>query len=185
MKRGDYDIEETDVPGPHYKGDVRDILGDGWDMMIAHPPCTRLSNSGVRWLTNAPPKGRKFWEMWLELEQAAEFYRTLRDADIPRKAVENPVMNPYAKKLITVGYRQVVQPWWFGEPAFKATGLELINLPPLEKTEVLDPPETGTEEHKRWSWVHRLPPGPDRARLRSNTFHGIARAMAEQWGPLL
>jgi hypothetical protein len=176
------DLEDTRSPGPHYKGDVRDILGDGWDLMIAHPECTRLTNAGVRWLINAPPPGRTFPEMWTSLFDAAEFYRALRDAPIPRKAIENPIMHKYARDLCRPGPRQVVQPWWFGEEAFKATGLELINLPPLVPTNKLTPPKPGTEEHKNWSFIHRMTPGPNRKRDRSVTFQGIAEAMAMQWG---
>jgi len=150
-------------------------------MMIAHPECKRLTNAGVRWLTK-PPNGRTLEEMWEELREGAEFYNKLRDADIPKKCIENPVMHPYARKLIKPGYRQIVQPWWFGDKTFKATGLELIGLPDLVPTNKLTPPKVGTEEHKQWSWVHRLPPGPDRARLRSKTQPGLAKAMSEQWG---
>lgn len=175
------DMLPTEVPGPHYQGDVRDVLTSGWDLMIAHPPCTRLTNSGVRWL-HVPPPGKTKEEMWADLDAAAAFYRTLRDAPIPRKALENPVMHKYARQRITIGARHVVQPWWFGEPAFKATGFELIGLPPLVATNKLTPPKPGTAEHKAWSWVHRATPGPDRWKNRSRTFHGIANAMAAQWG---
>jgi hypothetical protein len=120
--------------------------------------------------------------MWQELDEAAVFYKALRDAPVPRKAIENPIMHKYARKRINPGYRQVVQPWWFGDKAFKATGLELIGLPDLIPTNRLDPPKKGTEEHKEWSFIHRAPPGKDRWKLRSTTFQGIANAMAEQWG---
>ncbi len=177
------DMLPTEADGPHYQGDVRDILGDGWDLMIGHPPCTRLTNSGVRWL-HVPPPGKTKEQMWVELDEAAEFYRTLRDAPIPRKALENPVMHCHARERLGNANRHVVQPWWFGEPAFKATGFELIGLPPLQPTNRLTPPKAGTPEHKSWSWswVHRLPPSEDRWKHRSRTFHGIAAAMADQWG---
>jgi hypothetical protein len=168
-------------PEWHIKDDVLNHLNDGWDMMIAHPVCTRLTNAGVRWL-KVPPKGKSLDEMWSELRKAANFYNKLRDADIPKKCIENPIMHKYARELINPGHRQVVQPWWFGDKAFKATGLELIGLPGLVATDKLTPPKPGTDEHKKWSWIHRMPPGPERARLRSKTFPGIARAMAEQWG---
>jgi len=167
-------------PEWHIKGDVLEILNDGWDMMIAHPPCTRLTNSGVRWLS-VPPKGRTLDSMWQELEDGAIFYNALRDAPIPKKAIENPVMHKHARKLINPGYRQVVQPWWFGDKTFKATGFELIGLPDLIPTDKLTPPKTGTNEHKEWSWIHRLSPGPNRGKLRSKTQLGVAKAMAEQW----
>jgi hypothetical protein len=177
------DMLDTEAPGAHYKGDIRDVLYDGWDLMVAHPPCTRLTNSGVRWL-KVPPPGKTLEEMWMDLEAAAEFYKLLRDAPIPRKAIENPIMHCYARKRIQIGNRQVVQPWWFGEEAFKATGLELIGLPPLQATNKLTPPKTGTPEHKAWSKVHLASPGPDRWKDRSRTYDGIARAMADQWGSL-
>lgn len=175
------DLLPSETIGSHYRGDVFDIIDEGWDLMIAHPPCTRLTNSGVRWL-KVPPPGRTLEEMWEDLRKGAEFYCRLRDAKIPRKAVENPIMHCYARELVKPGLRQVVQPWWFGEEAFKATGFELVGLPELVATNRLTPPKTGTDEHKRWSAIHRAPPGPNRWRDRSRTFPGIARAMAEQWG---
>lgn len=168
-------------PEWHIQGDVLDHLDNCWDMMIAHPPCTRLANSGVRWLHN-PPKGKTFLQMWDELIDGVDFYNRVRDADIPMKAIENPIMHKYARRMIKPAYKQTVQPWWFGDKAFKATGLELIGLPDLVATDKLIPPKPGTDEHKEWSKIHRIPPGPERAKLRSKTFPGIARAMAEQWG---
>ena len=169
----------------HIRGDVRDHLDDGWDLLaVMHPPCTILCNSGVKWLyidgkkVNGPDPQR-----WAELDEAAAFYCTLRDAkQIPCRGVENPVMHRYAIERTKRGKVQFVQPWWFGDPFFKATGLELINLPGLQATNKLTPPKPGTPEHKAWSRVHREPPGPDRARKRSETFPGIATAIARQWG---
>lgn len=160
--------------GPHYQGDVFDIINDGFDLMIAHPPCTRLANSGVRWLAE-----RNLWE---EMKQAADFYLALRNAPIKMKCIENPIMHKYARELLGNVPRQVVQPWWFGERTFKATGYELHNLPELNPSNKLTPPKAETEEHKEWSWVHRCPPGPLRWKIRSTTPTGIAEAMAEQWG---
>lgn len=177
------DMLPTESPGHHYQGDIRDILGDEWDLMIAHPPCTRLTNAGVRWL-HKPPTGRTLADMWHELEEGAAFYRELRDADIPHKCIENPIMHKYAIELIKPGHRQFVQPHQFGEPQFKAVGLELINLPDLMPTNKLDVPKKGTPEHTQWSQVHRASPGPDRAKIRSRFFPGIAAAMAEQWSSL-
>jgi hypothetical protein len=168
-------------PDWHIKGDaVKVAYEQKWDMMIAHPPCTRLTNAGVRWL-KVPPNNKSLVDIWRELFEGAALYKALRDAPIPKKCLENPIMHKYAKELISIDRRQVVQPWWFGEEMFKATGFELIGLPDLIPTKKLEPPKTGTEEHKAWSWVHRMPPGPNRASLRSKTPHGIARAMAEQW----
>lgn len=169
----------------HIRDDVLNHLDDGWDLLaVMHPPCTVLCNSGVKWLyrdgkkANGPDP-----ERWAELDRAAAFYRALRDADqIPRRAVENPVMHKYAIERTGRQNVHFVQPWWFGDPFFKATGLELINLPPLQPTNKLTPPKPGTAEHKAWSRVHREPPGPDRAKKRSETFPGLAAAMAAQWG---
>jgi hypothetical protein len=171
----------------HIRDDVLNHLDGGWDLLaVMHPPCTILCNSGVRWLYRGGRKANgKDPERWAKLENAAAFYRALRDADqIPRRAVENPVMHEYAIALTGRRDAQFVQPWWFGDPFFKATGLELIGLPPLEPTNKLTPPKAGTPEHKAWSRVHREPPGPDRARKRSETFPGLADAMADQWGNL-
>lgn len=175
------DLQPTEVPGPHYQGDVRDVLHDGWDMMIAHPDCTRLTNAGVRWL-KVPPPGKTLVQMWRGLFDGAEFYRLLRDAPIPRKAIENPIMHCHARELIQPGQRQVVQPWWFGDPYFKATGWELIGLPPLVPTNKLTPPKPGTPEHKAWSAVHRASPGPQRKIERSRFYPGMSAACAAQWG---
>lgn len=182
------DIEPADDgSNRHIRGNVLDHLDDGWDLLaVMHPPCTVLCNSGVRWLyqggrkANGPDTVR-----WAELEAAGAFYRALRDArQIPRRAIENPVMHEYAIRLTGRGDVQFVQPWWFGDPFFKATGLELINLPELVPTVKLTPPKAGTDDHKAWSRVHREPPGPERARKRSETYPGLAAAMAEQWGSL-
>ncbi len=174
-------------PEWHIKGDVLEILNDGWDMMIAHPPCTRLTNSGRRWMHN-PPKGRTMVDMWSEFFAGVEFYLALRNASIPKIAIENPVMHDHARELLGKSKRNIVQPWWFGDKAFKATGFELINLPGLVSNLPGDlpggrlvPPVSGTDEHKEWSKIHRMSPGPERAKLRSKTFPGIAKAMAEQW----
>ncbi len=151
--------------------------------MVAHPPCTRLCNSGVRWLKK-PPAGRTLAEMWEELEQGANLFSDFWNAPIERIAIENPIMHKYAKALIR-NYNppaQIVQPWWFGEPVFKATGLYLKNLDPLQPTKRLTPPHKGTDEHKAWSKIHRASPGPSRAKERSRFFTGIAEAMADVWG---
>ncbi len=162
----------------HITGDVRDILDDGWDMMmVAHPPCTRLCNSGVRWLTKAP-NGRTLDDMWRELDEGAALFSTLWNADSPCIAVENPVMHRHAKVRIK-NYRnfaQSVQPWQFGHGECKRTCLWLKNLPNLIPTDIVE----GREQR-----IHLLPPGPDRWRERSRFFTGIAQAMAQQWGPAI
>lgn len=158
----------------HIRCDVRDILNERWDMVIvAHPPCTRLCNSGVRWLSDPPP-GRTSAEMWDELEAGADLFSTLWNASAPCVAVENPVMHKHAKERIR-GYAppaQSVQPWQFGHPETKRTCLWLKNLPPLRPTNIVA---------GRQARVHRMPQGPNRWRERSRFFPGIAAAMADQW----
>jgi hypothetical protein len=154
------DLLPTEVPGPHYQGDVRDVIDDGWDLMIAHPPCTHLAVSGARW----------FKDKVQEQAMALDFVRLLLGAPIPRIALENPV------SVISSRIRkpdQTIQPWQFGHGETKATCLWLKNLPPLVPTQIV----AGREAR-----VHRMPPGPDRWKERSRTFEGIARAMAQQWG---
>jgi len=175
------DLLPSEIYGKHYKIDVFDVIDDGWDMMIAHPPCTRLANSGGRWM-NTPPKGKTIGKMWREFNESVEFYNKLRNAPIEKKAIENPVMHRYAIDLLGKINRHIVQPWWFGERAFKATGFELYGLPKLKPTNKLVPPKPGTKEHKKWSFIHRMPPSKDRWKNRSRTFRGIAEAMADQWG---
>lgn len=179
-------VPADDGSNRHITGDVRDHLGDGWDLLaVMHPPCTVLCNSGAKHLYLGMKKENgRCPKRWAELEAAAEFYRTLRDAPIPRKAIENPIMHGHAIEMTGRGPTQFVQPWWFGDPFFKATGFELIGLPPLVPTNKLTPPAKGTAEHKAWSRVHREPPGPERARKRSETYPGLAEAIAEQWGDL-
>lgn len=158
----------------HITGDARTVLGDGWDILIAHPPCTRLCNSGVRWLS-VPPRGRTDAELWAELDEGAALFSAFWNAPIPRIAVENPVMHRHAKARI-VNYEppaQSVQPWQFGHGETKRTCLWLRNLPPLTPTDIV----AGREAR-----VHRMPPGPDRWKERSRFFSGIADAMADQWG---
>lgn len=175
------DLLPTDSPGPHYQGDVLDIINNGFDLMIAHPPCTRLANSGVRWLHN-PPSGKTADQMWREFNEACEFYLKLREAAIEKKCIENPIMHKYAIERLGKIKRQVIQPHYFGEPMFKATGYELHGLPELKRTHFMDEPKAGSDEHKKWSWVHRCPPSKDRWKIRSTTPNAIALAMAEQWG---
>lgn len=157
------DLLETEKPGrPHYQGDVRDILHDGWDLMIAHPPCTHLAVSGARW----------FNEKRQEQEESIEFVKLLMNAPIPMIAIENPV------SIISSRIRkpsQIIQPWQFGHGETKATCLWLKGLPRLRPTNIV----AGRENR-----IHRIPPGPARWKERSRTFPGIAQAMAEQWGKL-
>lgn len=178
-------LPAEDGSNRHFIGDVRDFLADDWDLLaVMHPPCTRLCNSGVRWL-HSPPPGRSREEMWGQLAAAAALFSDCWNAPIKRVCIENPIMHRHAKALIT-GYQppaQIVQPWWFGDAAFKATGLYLRGLPALRATDRLTPPQPGSAEHKAWSAVHRASGwnNPDRGRKRSRTFKGLASAMAQQW----
>lgn len=158
----------------HYEMNVCNVIGLGWDLMIAHPPCTYLCNSGVRWLYGGKGKVRDE-SRWLKMQDGAEFFKELLDADIPRIAVENPIMHGYAKEIIGRGPDQIVQPWMFGHGETKATGLWLKNLPPLKPTNIVD---------GRKPRVHFASPGPDRWKERSITYSGLAAAMADQWGGL-
>ena len=141
--------------------------------MVAHPPCTRLCNSGVRWL-HTPPVGKTAEQMERELREGAALFSAFWNAPIPRVAVENPVMHGHAKRLIEnyAEPAQSVQPWQFGHGETKRTCLWLRGLPPLKPTNVV----AGREQR-----VHRMPPSPTRWKERSRFYPGIAAAMAEQW----
>ena len=177
-------LPSDDGNNRHIRGDIRDVMYDGWDLMaVFHPPCTRLCNSGVRWL-KTPPPGRSLESMWSELDEGASLFSDMWNAPIQRIAVENPVMHKYAKARIK-NYQppaQHVQPWWFGDGAFKSTGLYLKGLESLVPTNKLEPPKPGSAMHKQWSHIHMATPGPLRWKVRSKTFQGIADAMASQWG---
>jgi site-specific DNA-cytosine methylase len=154
------DLLPTDAPGPHYQGDVFDVIDDGWDLMIAFPPCTHLAVSGARW----------FKDKQQEQANALLFVRRLLDSLIPKIALENPisVISSHIRKP-----DQIIQPWQYGHGETKATCLWLKNLPKLTPTNIVD----GREAR-----VHKMPPSADRWKLRSTTFQGIADAMAAQWG---
>lgn len=170
------DILPTESPGPHYQGDVRNVLAKEWDLIVAHPPCTRITNAGVRWLHER--------NLWAELDAACEFFRLFLDHPCERIAIENPIPHKYAVERIGRKHDQLIQPSQFGEPETKAVCLWLKGLPPLKPTNVLVPPPKGSDEWKRWNRVHRMPPGPNRSKERSRFFVGIANAFAEQWGNL-
>ena len=168
------DLLPTDAPGPHYQGDVADIINDGWDMMIAHPPCTYLSVSGMHWTA----RGLRDPQL---TEDALAFVKFLMDAPIERIAVENPI------SVISSRIRkpdQIINPWQFGHDASKKTCLWLKGLPLLAFTEIIEPRIVNGK--KRWanqtdSGQNRLPPSEDRWKIRSETYEGIANAMAKQW----
>lgn len=154
------DLLPTDVPGPHYQGNVLDVIGNGWDLMIAHPPCTHLAVSGARW----------FKHKQREQQEALAFVQALMDAPIQRIAIENPI------SIISSRIRkpdQVIQPWQFGHGETKGTCLWLKNLPLLKPTNIVE----GREAR-----IHKMPPSPDRWKERSKTYTGIAEAMSLQWG---
>jgi site-specific DNA-cytosine methylase len=154
------DLLPTEIPRQHYQGDVFDIINDGWDLMIAHPPCTHLAVSGARW----------FKDKQAEQAGALRFVENLCAVNIPMVCIENPI------SILSSKWRkpdQIIQPWQFGHGETKATCLWLKNLPLLQPTNIVD---------GRVSRVHREPPGPERWKNRSRTYRGVANAMAEQWG---
>lgn len=156
------DLEPTDKPGPHYQGDIFDIINDKWDLMIAHPPCTHLAVSGARHFAAKRADGRQ--------QFAIDFFMKLANTDIPKYAIENPI------SIMSSQWRkpdQIIQPWQYGHGETKATCLWLKGLPLLKPTNIVD----GREPR-----VHKMPPSADRWKLRSMTYQGIADAMASQWG---
>ena len=160
------DLIPSRVPGNHIQRDVREILNRGWDMIIGHPPCTDLCNSGVRWLHSDPTRRAKMID-------ACELFLAIWNAPCQRVAIENPIMHKHAREIIKVKWSQTVQPWMFGHGECKRTCLWLRGgLPLLVPTNVVD----GRDQR-----IHRMAPGPDRTRERSVTYQGIAEAMATQW----
>lgn len=163
------------------------ILDEGWDGAIFHPVCTYLTLAGVRWLFDPGPstatvlKGR---DRWFALFDAVEQYQRIRACPIKRKVIENPRMHGYAQRLLGYPRRQEVQPHWFGDPYLKATGFELINVPPLVRTHWMDPPSSTKEpeRYREWAKCHQARPTKDpadRARERSRTEPGVADALAD------
>jgi hypothetical protein len=177
------DLLPTERPGPHIIGDVRDVFryAAPFDLMVAHPPCTYLTNAGVRWLHGdyghrMAPTSLVGAARWEAMREGAALFSYLLDAPVPRIAVENPIMHRYAIDLIGRKQDQVVQPWQFGDPQEKAVGLWLRGLPPIIAT--------GPIEQERHQLVHKMAPSADRSHKRSVFFPGIAAAMASQWGSL-
>jgi len=156
------DLLPSDAPGLHYQGDVFDVIDQGWDLMIAHPPCTHLAVSGARHFQAKRESGVQ--------QEALEFVRRLLAAPIPKIALENPI------SIISSEIRkpdQIIQPWQFGHGETKATCLWLKGLHKLVPTDIV----AGRDDR-----IHKMPPSPDRWKLRSTTYQGIADAMAAQWG---
>lgn len=168
------DILPTETQGKHYQGDVRELLDEDWDMIIAHPPCTYLTNSGVSWLY-------KDHSRWLHLKDGAEFFKLFLNCKAPKVCIENPIMHRHARELIGGKYSQIIQPWMFGHTEQKATCLWLKGLPNLVPTNNVkdEMMKLSSKERQR---LHYLPPSRDRWKIRSKTYQGIADAMAEQWG---
>lgn len=159
------DLLPSESPGNHYQGDVRDILySQRWDIFIAHPACTRIANSGVRWLRE---RG-----LWMDMRIASDFFRDMLEAPVKHIAVENPIPHKYALDRIGRKYDQIIQPWQHGHGETKATCLWLKNLPKITPSNIV----TGREQR-----IWKLPPSEDRWKERSRTFSGIAVAMADQW----
>ena len=173
------DLLPTESPGPHYQGDVYDILEDGWDLMVAHPPCTYLASSGLHWNKRIPGREELTHEaMLFVFNLMGEGFVAHA---IPRIALENPIGR------ISSAYRkpdQIIQPWQFGHPESKSTCLWLKGLPLLQPTDVLQLPESGRWTNQTPSGQNKLGPSADRWKLRSVTYQGIAEAMADQWGSI-
>jgi hypothetical protein len=164
------DLLPTDAPGPHYQGNIFDVLDGCWDLMIAHPPCTDLAVSGAAWFKDKKIDGRQ--------AASISFFMKLIKADIPMIAVENPIC------IMSSLYRkptQIIQPYMFGHMETKATCLWLKGLPPLVPTKNVKEQTMALPERERMR-LHYLPPSENRWKERSKTFQGIADAMAEQWG---
>lgn len=184
------DFEPSEAGGPHYRGDVFDVLRarfqPKWDLVIAHPPCTYLTNSGVRWLYGGKGTTRDAVR-WASMLEGAAFFAEMLAVDAPYVAVENPIMHSWGRDAVRDHYRRLtgadsedvfirttVQPWQHGDGETKATVLWTKNLPPLIPSDIVD---------GRHPAVHLASPGPNRWKERSRTYPGIARAMAAQWAP--
>jgi len=159
------DLLESEAPGPHIQGDVLPLLRERWDLVIAHPPCTRLCNSGVRWLHER--------NLWDDMKEGAEFFLECLNANAAKVAVENPVMHKYAVEIIGRKHDFSLQPYEHGEPHTKRTCFWTKGLPPIMPTNVIS---------ERAATVHKASPGPNRWKERSRTYDGVARAMAQTWG---
>lgn len=169
------DLEQSETPGQHYQGDVMDILADGWDMMIAHPPCTHLAVSGARHFEQKRKDGRQ--------QKGIDFFMKMINAPIPMIAVENPV------GIMSTIYRkpdQIIEPYEYGHPCTKKTCLWLKGLPLLKPTDIVDKGDVWVAKSgkrmSQWYYDSSCLPPKEREKMRNKTFQGIADAMAEQWG---
>ena len=164
------DVLPSEDNSPHHiQGDLTPLLSMPWRMGIFHPPCTRLCNSGVRWLAER--------DLWDDMREGAAFFMECLNANAPMVAVENPVMHRYAREIVGRGPDFTVQPWQFGDPAKKRTCFWTRGLPPLTPTSDMQASDARAD-------CHLASPGPDRWKERSRTYPGIAAAMAAQWGGL-
>jgi hypothetical protein len=190
------DLSPSETAGNHLQCDLLGVLDEGWDMLIAHPDCTFLANSGVlrlvkgrlgvqEWIRRGCPTAGFNQDRWARLQDAVAFFRRVLHARIRHVAVENPVMHGYGQYLIGCGEpTQTIQPYEFGDPESKRTCLWLKNLPRLAPTNILPLPICGHWNNQTAGGQNKLPPSPTRKRDRSRTYHGIANAMAEQWGDM-
>lgn len=169
------DLLPSERPGKHIQGNVLDYLDRGWDLLIAHPPCQYLANSGVSWL-------RRQRDRWIHMLDAALLFNALYNAPVSRVCVENPIPHKYARALIG-DYTQLIQPFQYGHLVSKATCLWLRNLPPLQPTHDRSA-EYRAQPRDRTHWLLKAGPSPDRAKERARFFSGVASAMADQWGLL-
>lgn len=172
------DILPTETHGPHIQGDVTELLAEPWDLVIAHPPCTYLALSGVRWLHERP-------ERWKDMRRGAEFFAKMFEFNTPRLCVENPIQHRYAVTAHGQGRQnQVIHPWQHGHAETKRTGLWLRGLPPLTPSDDVHDVMSALPDAERHR-IHRIPPGPERWKARSRTYPGIAAAMVAQWAHLV
>ncbi|MGB0410181.1 MAG: hypothetical protein ACPGFA_01225 [Pikeienuella sp.] len=163
------DLLPSEIDGPHIQGDVTEQLTRRWSGVIAHPPCTRLCNSGVRWLAER--------DLWADMREGADFFLKCLNANAPHVAVENPVMHKYAVEIVGRKADFSVQPWQFGDPAKKRTCFWTRGLAPLTATSAMTAADATAD-------CHLASPGPNRWKERSRTYPGIASAIADQWGAL-
>ena len=168
----------------HLQMDVREALElKKWDLFIVHPDCRRLANSGVlRLYVGGKKRNGVDKQKWSEMEEAAQFFKDMLNAEVPKICVENPVMHRHARKIIGVRWTQTIQPHQFGDPESKRTCLWLVNLEPLVPTNILTLPESGHWDNQTPSGQNKLGPSPTRHIDRARTYKGVARAMAQQWG---
>lgn len=181
------DLEDSDDSGPHYKGNIFDIINDGFDLLIGHPPCTYLTVTANKWMKEQPERKSGALvgsERMKAREESILFFMKLWNSNIPKKSLENPV------GIMSTVFRkpdQIIQPFNFGHPQQKKTCLWLMGLPRLNATNIVEPEpyhitKSGKTMPKWYAYADKSKGQKERARIRSNTFPGIAKAMAEQWG---